>query len=67
MFVLILITFILLYILQLSFAYYIARSMVNPLGILNLSKTYDHVVFTDSYKDWSKEMEIPANCTMAPL
>lgn len=39
----------------------------NPLGILNLSKTYDHVVFTDSYKDWSKEMEIPANCTMAPL
>lgn len=41
--------------------------MVNPLGILNLSKTYDHVVFTDSYKDWSKEMEIPANCTMAPL
>lgn len=41
--------------------------MVNPLGILNLSKTYDHVVFTASYKDWSKEMEIPANCTMAPL
>lgn len=41
--------------------------MVNPLGISNLSKTYDHVTFTDSYKDWSKEMEIPANCTVAPL
>lgn len=41
--------------------------MVNPEGIRNLSKTYDHVTFTDSYKDWSKEMEIPANCTMVPL
>lgn len=27
--------------------------MVNPRGIENLSKTYDHVYFTDSYKDWS--------------
>lgn len=41
--------------------------MVNPEGIRNLSKTYDHVTFTDSYKDWSREVEIPANCTMAPL
>lgn len=41
--------------------------MVNPEGIRNLSKTYDHVTFTDSYKDWSREVEIPANCTIAPL
>ena len=41
--------------------------MVNPEGIRNLSRTYDHVTFTDSYKDWSKEMEIPANCTIFPL
>lgn len=27
--------------------------MVNPRGIENLSKTYDHVYFTNSYKDWN--------------
>lgn len=27
--------------------------MVNPKGIENLSKTYDHVWFTNSYKDWN--------------
>lgn len=27
--------------------------MVNPKGIENLSKTYDHVYFTNSYKDWN--------------
>lgn len=27
--------------------------MVNPKGIENLSKTFDHVWFTNSYKDWN--------------
>ena len=31
--------------------------MVNPRGIENLSKTFDHVWFTNSYKDWKKDWE----------
>lgn len=34
--------------------------MVNPKGIENLSKTYDHVWFTNSYKDWEN---LPENVT----
>ncbi len=35
--------------------------MVNPKGIENLSKTFRHVYFTNSYKDWEN---LPENCTM---
>lgn len=28
------------------------RHMVNPKGIINLSENYDHVFFTNSYRDW---------------
>lgn len=43
--------------------------MVNERGILNLSKYYDHVYFTNSYRDWDKCVkelmdELPDNCTM---
>nr|DAX30254.1 MAG TPA: ribose-phosphate pyrophosphokinase [Crassvirales sp.] len=38
--------------------------MVNSEGIRNLSKTYDHVTFTNSYKDWREEMKLPKNCHM---
>lgn len=31
--------------------------MVNPRGIQNLSKTFDHVWFTNSYNDWRKAWE----------
>lgn len=31
--------------------------MVNPRGIENLSKTFYHVWFTNSYKDWKKDWE----------
>lgn len=31
--------------------------MVNPRGIENLSKNFDHVWFTNSYKDWKKDWE----------
>lgn len=34
--------------------------MVNRVGIRNLSKTYDRVYFTNSYKDWES---LPENCT----
>ena len=27
--------------------------MVNPKGIENLSKNFNHVYFTNSYKDWN--------------
>jgi len=42
--------------------------MVNPKGIENLSKTFDHVWFTNSYKDWKKyweeqSMPFPENVT----
>lgn len=38
--------------------------MVNKKGIENLSSHFDHVWFTDSYKDWKKEMvELPVNVT----
>lgn len=30
----------------------IVNHMVNPKGIENLSKTFDHVYFSNSYKDW---------------
>lgn len=35
--------------------------MVNPKGIENLSKTFDNVFFTNSYKDWDN---LPENCKM---
>ena len=35
--------------------------MVNRKGIENLSKTYDKVYFTNSYKDWT---DLPDNCIM---
>lgn len=28
------------------------RHMVNPKGVMNLSENYDHVYFTNSYRDW---------------
>lgn len=31
--------------------------MVNPKGIENLSKNFNHVWFTNSYKDWKKDWE----------
>lgn len=31
----------------------IVNHMVNPKGIENLSKTFDHVYFSNSYKDWN--------------
>ena len=46
--------------------------MVNPRGIENLSKTFDHVWFTNSYKDWKKDWEgqptpFPKNVTQIDL
>ena len=46
--------------------------MVNPRGIENLSKTFDHVWFTNSYKDWRKDWEsqpapFPENVTQIDL
>ena len=38
--------------------------MVNPKGIENLSKTFRHVYFTNSYKDWDN---LPENCTMLEI
>lgn len=35
--------------------------MVNPKGIENLSKNFNHVWFTNSYKDWEN---LPENVTM---
>jgi ribose-phosphate pyrophosphokinase len=35
--------------------------MVNRKGIENLSKTFDNVFFTNSYKDWDN---LPENCKM---
>ena len=35
--------------------------MVNPKGIENLSKNFNHVWFTNSYKDWKN---LPENVTM---
>lgn len=42
--------------------------MVNPKGVENLSKNFDHVWFTNSYNDWKKAWEhqptpFPANIT----
>lgn len=31
----------------------VVNHMVNPKGIENLSKTFDHVYFSNSYKDWN--------------
>lgn len=36
------------------------KHMVNPKGIENLSKAFDHVWFTNSYKDWQNEI-LPNN------
>lgn len=36
------------------------KHMVNPRGIVNLSKYFDHVWFTNSYKDWQNEI-LPNN------
>lgn len=46
--------------------------MVNPRGIENLSKTFDHVWFTNSYKDWKKDWEgqptpFPKNVTQIDI
>lgn len=38
--------------------------MVNPKGIENLSKNFNHVWFTNSYKDWDK---LPENITMLEI
>lgn len=37
--------------------------MVNPKGIENLSKNFNHVWFTNSYKDWQNEV-LPENVTV---
>lgn len=38
--------------------------MVNPKGISNLSNNFDHVWFTNSYKDWKEELgTLPINVT----
>lgn len=42
--------------------------IVNPKGIENLSRNFDHIWFTNSYKDWVKAWEhqptpFPANIT----
>lgn len=42
--------------------------MVNPRGIENLSRNYDHVYFTNSYRDWeiaweAQSFPFPENCT----
>lgn len=46
--------------------------MVNPRGIENLSKTFNHVWFTNSYKDWKKDWEgqptpFPKNVTQIEI
>lgn len=46
--------------------------MVNPRGIENLSKNFDHVWFTNSYKDWKKAWEgqptpFPKNVTQIDM
>ena len=38
--------------------------MVNPKGIENLSKNFNHVQFTNSYKDWDN---LPKNVTMTKI
>ena len=38
--------------------------MVNPKGIENLSKNFNHVWFTNSYKDWEN---LPENVTMIKI
>lgn len=38
--------------------------MVNRKGIENLSKAYNHVYFTNSYKDWEN---LPENCTQIDI
>ena len=38
--------------------------MVNPKGIENLSKNFNHVWFTNSYKDWKN---LPENVTMTKI
>lgn len=39
------------------------KHMVNPKGIENLSSTFNHVWFTNSYKDWQNEI-LPNNVTV---
>lgn len=46
--------------------------MVNPKGIENLSKNFNHVWFTNSYKDWRAEFEkqstsLPGNVTQIDI
>lgn len=46
--------------------------MVNIKGIINLSNTFNHVWFTNSYKDWKSEfnrlsMEFPGNVTQIDI
>lgn len=48
------------------------KHMVNPKGIENLSKTFNHVWFTNSYKDWRAEFEkqstsLPENVTQIDI
>lgn len=38
--------------------------MVNPKGIENLSRTFDHVCFTNSYRDWT---DLPKNVTQVKV
>lgn len=40
--------------------------MVNPKGIENLSKNFNHVWFTNSYKDWQNEV-LPENVTVIEI
>ena len=42
------------------------RHMVNPTGIGNLSVHFDHVYFTNSFRDWS-ELHMPENITMIDI
>ena len=40
--------------------------MVNPKGIEVLAANYDHVVFTDTFRDWTTE-SLPDNVTCRPI
>ena len=42
--------------------------MVNPKGIKNLSETFNHVWFTNSYKDWKSHCDqFPDNVTQIDI
>jgi ribose-phosphate pyrophosphokinase len=47
----------------------IVTHMVNEKGLFNLANTFNKVYFTNSYKDWKKELEdkFPSNCIQIDL